>query len=82
MGIAAPSDIQINLPQLIAEARANLTATAKAFANGNQDLEKGISAQLDAALSLYERNKELPLEMNLGDCRRSITLFTEIENRL
>ncbi len=68
LGIAAPSNVFTNtqLSALVAQSRANLTATAISFSNGNADLAKGIAAQLDHALSLYEQDKELPLEMNLG----------------
>jgi len=67
LGIAAPSNVFTNaqLSALVAQSRANLTATAISFSNGNTDLAKGIAAQLDHALSLYEQDKELPLEMNL-----------------
>ncbi|THH06520.1 hypothetical protein EW145_g4025 [Phellinidium pouzarii] len=67
LGIAAPSDVfsQEQLSSLVAEGRRTLQSFAIAFSNGNADLAKGIAKQLDAAFNLYERNKELPLEMNL-----------------
>ncbi|KAJ6486976.1 alcohol oxidase [Mycena sanguinolenta] len=66
LGIAAPSDVftPAQLNTLIAEAEANLTHFAIQFSNGNAALAKGIAAQHNIALSLYKRNKELPLEMN------------------
>ncbi|KAJ7263674.1 alcohol oxidase [Mycena haematopus] len=66
LGIAAPSDVfpPAQLNTLIAEAEANLTHFAVQFSNGNPALAKGISAQHNIALSLYKRDKELPLEMN------------------
>ncbi|KAJ6582713.1 alcohol oxidase [Mycena vulgaris] len=66
LGIAAPSDIftpgQLNT--LIAQAQANLTHFAEQFSNGNPALAKGIAAQHKIALALYQKDKELPLEMN------------------
>ena len=69
LGIAAPSDIftQDELDSLVAAGRESLESDAVAFSNGNANLAKGIAQQLDAALTLYSENKELPLEMNLGE---------------
>ncbi|KAJ7823795.1 alcohol oxidase [Mycena olivaceomarginata] len=66
LSIAAPSDVftRAQLKALIAQAEANLTHFATQFSNGNHALAKGIAAQHHIALSLYKRNKELPLEMN------------------
>ncbi|KAF7345195.1 Alcohol oxidase [Mycena sanguinolenta] len=66
LGIAAPSDVftRAQLNTLIAEAKGNLTKFAVQFSNGNPAFAKGIAAQHNIALSLYKRNKELPLEMN------------------
>jgi hypothetical protein len=68
LSIAAPSDVfsPAQLATLIAQAEANLTHFAAEFSNGNPALAKGIAAQHNIALSLYKRNKELPLEMNAG----------------
>jgi fructose/tagatose bisphosphate aldolase len=68
MGMAAPLDVftKDQLQALVAQARANLTRIAIEFSNGNADLAKGIEAQHRAALSLYEQNRELPVELNLG----------------
>ncbi|KAJ6600307.1 alcohol oxidase [Mycena vulgaris] len=66
LGIAAPSDVfppgQLNA--LLADAQRNLTHFAEQFSNGNPGLAKGIAAQHLIALALYQRNEELPLEMN------------------
>lgn len=68
LGIAAPSDIFNNsqLQSLVNQARSNVEHTAIQFSNGNSKLAKGIQAQLEMALDLYEQQKELPLEMNIG----------------
>lgn len=68
LGIAAPLDVfsKSQLATLIAQAQANLTHFAVEFSNGNSQLAKGIEAQHNIALALYRKNKELPLEMNLG----------------
>lgn len=68
LGIAAPSDLfsQKKLAALISQSKSTLQAYAVAFSNGNADLTKGITRQLEAALSLYAINKELPVELNLG----------------
>lgn len=68
LGIAAPSDIfsKDQLDSLVTAGRKSLQDDATAFSNGNANLAKGIAKQLDAALTLYSENKELPLEMNLG----------------
>ncbi|KAJ7089030.1 alcohol oxidase [Mycena crocata] len=66
LGIAAPSDVfsPNQLKTLIAQAQANLTHFANQFSNGNPALAKGIAAQHQIALALYQRDKELLLEMN------------------
>ncbi|KAJ7611468.1 alcohol oxidase [Mycena rosella] len=66
LGIAAPSDVftPSQLNTLIAQAQANLTQFAEQFSNGNPALAKGIAAQHKIALTLYQMDKELPLEMN------------------
>jgi hypothetical protein len=68
LGIAAPSDVFTpgQLATLVAQAQANLTHFAEEFSNGNPALAKGIAAQHQIALALYQRDKELPLEMNAG----------------
>lgn len=68
LGIAAPSDLfsQKELAALIAQSERTLQAYAVAFSNGNVNLAKGIAKQLEVALSLYAKNKELPVELNLG----------------
>jgi hypothetical protein len=68
LGIAAPSDIFSpgQLATLIAQAQSNLTFYAEQYSNGNPALAKGIEAQHQIALALYQRNKQLPLEMNAG----------------
>ena len=75
LGISAPSDIfnASQLKSLISEARSTVTQTAIEFSNGNPKLARGIQAQLEIALDLYEQGKELPLELNLG-----MTGFTAI----
>lgn len=67
LGIAAPQDIfnSSQLHSLIAQARANLNDTAIEYANGNPKLAKGLMAQLNIALNLYEEGKAGPLEMNV-----------------
>jgi fructose/tagatose bisphosphate aldolase len=68
LGIAAPNDIfnSSQLQSLLTQARGNVQETAIQFSNGNAKLAKGIQAQLEIALDLYEQGKELPLEMNVG----------------
>jgi hypothetical protein len=82
LGIAAPRDIfnSSQLHSLIAQARANLNDTATEFSNGNPKLAKGIMAQLNIALKLYESGKELPLEMNLGEYNTSLMYFSHNDN--
>lgn len=69
LGIAAPSNVfnKTFLNSLLSEARSNLQAIATQFSNGNLDLAKGIAMQHSIALDLYQQDKELPLEMNLGE---------------
>ncbi|KAJ7128446.1 alcohol oxidase [Mycena epipterygia] len=66
LGIAAPSDVfspgQLNA--FLADAQGSLIDFAEQFSNGNPALAKGIAAQHQIALALYQRNEELPLEMN------------------
>jgi hypothetical protein len=68
LGIMAPSNIfnASQLRLLIDQARRNVTQTAVQFSNGNPKLAKGIQAQLELALDLYEKDKELPIEINIG----------------
>ena len=68
LGIAAPSDVfnSSQLQSLISQGRSTLTQIATEYSNGNPKLAKGIEAQLETALNLYEQDKELPLELNLG----------------
>ena len=68
LGIAAPTNIfnSSQLQLLINQARNTTQETAIEFSNGNPNLAKGIQAQLDIALNLYEQGKGLPLELNLG----------------
>ena len=75
LGIAAPHDIfeASQLDSLIQQARANASQTAIQFSNGNPKLAKGIKAQLDVALDLYQKGKELPLELNIGVSRDTIS---------
>lgn len=69
LSIIAPSNLfnESELNALLEQSRANLTETARLFSNGNPDLANGIGAQFNHALSLYSQNKELPLELNLGN---------------
>lgn len=68
LGIAAPSYIfyPAQLQSLVSQARSTLQETAIEYSNGNPKLAKGIQAQLEIALKLYEEDKELPLVLNLG----------------
>ncbi|KAF8591679.1 GMC oxidoreductase [Ramaria rubella] len=83
LGIAAPSDIfnATHLRSLLSSARSNLTQTAFQYSNGQPKLAKGIKAQLEMALDLYERGKELPLEMNLEPGYSGPTPFGVRPNR-
>ncbi|KAJ6530643.1 alcohol oxidase [Mycena capillaripes] len=67
LSMAAPSDIFMpsQLDSLISQARENLTHYAHQFSNGNLALAKGIATQHEIALDLYQRNKALPLEVNV-----------------
>ncbi|KAJ6626639.1 GMC oxidoreductase-domain-containing protein [Mycena sp. CBHHK59/15] len=78
LGIAAPSDVFSpgQLKTLIAQAQANLTSFAAQFSNGNPTLAKGIAAQHKIALTLYQKDKELPLEMNLEPGYSGPTAFS------
>ncbi|KAJ7681419.1 hypothetical protein B0H17DRAFT_1205830 [Mycena rosella] len=66
LGIAAPSAVftPSELNTRIAQAQANLTHFAEQFSNENPALAKGIAAQHKIAPTLYQKDKELPLEMN------------------
>lgn len=68
LSIIAPSDLfnKTELDALLEQSRANSTELARSFSNGNSDLARGIAAQFDHALTLYSKNKQLPLELNLG----------------
>ena len=68
LGIAAPSNIfnATYLDNLVSQARSEIGDFAKNFSNGNPTLENGIAMQLSLALDLYQQDKELPLELNLG----------------
>ncbi|KAJ7048707.1 hypothetical protein C8F01DRAFT_1276198, partial [Mycena amicta] len=67
LSIAAPSDVFSpgQLATLLSEAEENLTHFAQQFSNGNPALARGIKAQHEIALNLYQRNEELPLEVNV-----------------
>jgi hypothetical protein len=67
LGLAAPSNIfgESELDSLLAKAAADINFFGSQFSNGNLKLEKGIKAQHRIALELYQRNVNLPLEMNL-----------------
>lgn len=69
LGLAAPSDIfsREQLDTMIADAEAHVPYFANKFSNGNPALAKGIEAQYKLMLARYALNKELPLEMNLGE---------------
>jgi len=68
-GIAAPRDVfgANQLKSLISQARATIQQTATEWANGNPNLQKGLVLTISRALDLYEKGKQLPLEMNLGN---------------
>ena len=68
LGLSAPLDLfsKQRIISLVNQSRIALEEDAIAFSNGNENLAKGISMQLTAALDLYARNKELPVELNLG----------------
>ncbi|KAJ7464159.1 alcohol oxidase [Mycena latifolia] len=79
LGIASPSDVFTpdQLKTLLAQAQANLTRLAEQFSNGNPALAKGIAAQHKIALALYQRGKELPLEMNVEPGYSGPTAFNQ-----
>ncbi|KLO09499.1 alcohol oxidase [Schizopora paradoxa] len=83
LSIIAPSNLfnKSELDELIEQSRANLTATARSFSNGNPDLANGIAAQFEHALSLYSQNKQLPLELNLGPSYAGPSLASQRPNR-
>lgn len=68
MSIVAPSDVlpKTQLHALLAQARSNLSYFATQFSNGNTELAKGIEAQHEILLEMYETDEALPLELNLG----------------
>ena len=68
LGLAAPMNLfsPQELISLIEQSRQTLQDFATAFSNGNPNLERGIAAQLNAALILYSNNTGLPVELNLG----------------
>ncbi|KZV84539.1 alcohol oxidase [Exidia glandulosa HHB12029] len=63
--LTAPSDLFSHeaLAPLLKAARANISHYASEFSNGISAVARGIVAQHTAALSLWERNAERPVEM-------------------
>ncbi|KAJ8078273.1 hypothetical protein PM082_000479 [Marasmius tenuissimus] len=68
LGIIPPLKVfeKSALDALVKDARANITAYATRYANGNKGLVKGIEAQHEIALKLFEEDRNGPLEMNLN----------------
>ena len=68
ISLVAPSDIltKSELDTIVAETRRNLTQTAAEFSNGNPALARGIQAQIEQSLALYESDIQLPLELNFA----------------
>jgi len=81
LGIASPYDLfsSDDLRHAIKEARENLGTYASAFANGNDDLAKGITTQHRLMLDALEAGSGGPVELNLGKTFISLPrLFTEL----
>lgn len=51
---------------LLQDAKRDIGHYATLFSNGNENLAKGIQAQHEIALRLWEENKIGPVELNLG----------------
>ena len=69
LGIMPPFkvfDNQSAVDALVKDARANITKFATQFSNGNKDLAKGIEAQYQLALDLFEQDKNGPIEMTFS----------------
>ena len=68
MGLAAASDLfaESQLTSLLQDAKSNIKHYATLFSNGNKDLAKGIQAQHEIALRIWEEDKIAPVEMNVG----------------
>lgn len=67
IGLAAPTDLlpKDRISSLLNEARRNLDKYATEFANGNDALREGIKAQHQIALDLYEKDEQIPIELNI-----------------
>jgi len=48
------------------DAKRDIQHYARLFSNGNKDLAKGIQAQHEIALKLWEQDKIAPVELNVG----------------
>lgn len=68
LSIAAPTDLlsKDRITSLINDAKRDIDKYASDYANGNSDLEKGIKAQHEIALDLYEKDKQGVVELNVG----------------
>jgi hypothetical protein len=68
LALTAPSDLlpKDRITSLIDDARKNIDMYASKYANGNSKLAQGIKAQHQISLDLYEQDKQLPSELNLG----------------
>jgi len=68
LGLAAASDLfaESQLTSLLQDAKTDIGHYATVFSNGNKNLAKGIQAQHEIALRIWEENKIAPVEMNLG----------------
>lgn len=68
LALTVPSDLlpKDRITDLINNARNNIDVYASKYANGNSKLEQGIKVQHQISLDLYERDEQLPSELNLG----------------
>ncbi|KAJ3566881.1 hypothetical protein NP233_g6722 [Leucocoprinus birnbaumii] len=68
IGLAGTTDLlpRDRITPLLTEARRDLDRYATEFANGNDALRKGIKAQHQIVLSLYEKDHEIPIELNVA----------------
>lgn len=51
---------------LLSDAASNASLWASYYANGNEEVAKGIEKQYEVQLALYEQDDQLPIEINYG----------------
>jgi len=83
LGLAAASDLfaESQLTSLLQDAKSNVEHYATLFSNGNPDLAKGIQAQHEIALRIWEQDKIAPVEMNVGTLGGGGGIIYTVRNR-